>query len=161
MFPTFSERVPKWSANILNNFHAIWRVLSVKYLLRYPILSPVIQVSYRSFNGASLGGLFIVPQLSLILSFSEVLGSTATRLRATSRKFLFLTYIFLVSIWRRFSQASSILYDVFLSVAVFPRVLQGGEDKIELTAECFSSVLRVSYYRLILSRSDFAKNHTR
>ena len=57
-------------------------------------------------------------------------------------------------------QAASLLSGRLLYVAVFPRVLRGGEEKIAVIEEFFSSVLWVFYYPLTLSRSDFANCRT-
>ena len=83
----------------------------------------------RSFGGAS-SGLFIVPEFYLILRVSEVLERTASRLQTTYLEVCLLPSVVLVSRRRRFFQASSLLSDGILSVAVFSRVLQGGEEKI-------------------------------
>ena len=61
--------------------------------------------------------------------FSEVLGRTASRLLATSQEFCFLHSVVLVLIQRRFIQDYYFLSNGLLSVAVFPRVLRGGEGK--------------------------------
>ena len=53
-----------------------------------------------------------------------------------------------------------IFYGIF-TVAIFIRVLWGGEDKIEVIEEFVSNVLRGFYYWLTLSRSDFADCHMR
>ena len=93
--------------------------------------------------------------------FSEVIVSTATRLRATSREVCTYPSDFLVSWPRRCQSAVSLLSDGFFGLSIFPHVIWWGEDKIEVIQEIFSNVLRVFYHCLTLSRNEFAKRHTR
>ena len=174
MFLTFLEEAPKWSAIFLQSLpHKLaWFVPSdllgvSAHVAGSDILGDLQVLSSsglwlfgRPFGGAS-SGLLIVPKSFLILVFSKFLGRTALQLQVTSLEVPFMTSVVLVSIRRRFRQASSLISNSIFSVALFPHVMWGGEGKIEVTEEFVSSVLRFFYYWLTLSSGDFAKYRTR
>ena len=143
MFPMFSEEAPKWSASFL--VVPVWSglVFPIRNTRGSPLLSPGVLLYHLLYDGASLWGILTVPKFSLILMvFPEFLKRTASRLRATSWEVCFLPSVVLVSIRRRSIQIDYLISNRILSVAVFPHVLWGGEEKIGIIEKFVSNVFR-------------------
>ena len=87
------------------------------------------------------GGYWFSQSFPLLSGFSEVIGRTTPRLWATYREVWFLTSVVLVLRRRRFIKNDSLLSDGIFSLAVFPHVMWGGEDKIEVIKKFVGSVL--------------------
>ena len=77
MYPTFLEGVAKFSGAISDCSCASWLLCTVRSLLWYLLLLPVLRVSYHSSGGASFWGLSLVPQFTHDGMGSEIFGGTA------------------------------------------------------------------------------------
>ena len=161
MFPKFSEGVPKWSAIFLYWFCTIWRLCSVRSLHVYPIFTPGLRVFYLSSGGASFWGLLIVSKFSLILGFFRSYWKDCSAIASNFPVSFIPALCFYHIDTKKVFYAASLLSDGIFSVAIFPHVLWGGEDKIEVIEEFFSSVIWGFYYRLTLSCGDFSNCSTR
>ena len=138
------------------NFRArCWNLPSTRYYWRSPLLLPDFWYPTFHLPAVSLGYLFLV-----LPDFSGGLQSSwkdCFTLVSDSPGSLLPSFCYCRSLKKKFLTAASLLSYTFFWVAVFPHVLWGGEDKIEVIEEIVSNVIRIFYYRLILSRSDFAK----
>ena len=95
MSPTFSEGVPQWSANISNRTRAIWIVCTIQYTGGSPIFLPVIFPFDCLSGSTSFWGIFLVPQLPMMIEDPKLLEGL---LCSVSRNPL---PSFFLSLWRR------------------------------------------------------------
>ena len=75
--------------------------------------------------------------------FSEFLGSTAPRLRATYREVWSLSSVFIISLRRRCWRSAYLLFNSIFSVSVFLYVMWGREEQIKAIEEIVSNFLWV------------------
>ena len=125
----FLEESPKWSANVLNCFHASWRLCSFRSLQGSPILTPVLQVSYRSSGGASFWGISIVSKLSLILVGSLKFSEGLFRSCECVLRSLLPDFSSCCLLTKKVSMGRFPLLWRILNVAVFTLFMWGAEDK--------------------------------
>ena len=131
-----------------------WPILSVSGSL-LPALFFLVSWRRRSRQA------FDHPKISKFYwGFSEFPGRNSPHLQVTSREICTFPYAFLIS-WRRrcWWDVSLLSYRIF-SLTLSPHVLWGVEDRIKVIQEIVSNFLQVFYYRITVSRSDFAKFRT-
>ena len=132
-YPTFLERVTKWSSETCGCFSDIWLAWFTNLLGGLLACHRVAVFQAALLWRRSCGNfLFLV---SLCQRSSKIFGGTDPRLREIYWE-EFSLYSWFVFLWqRRFRRAASLISNRIFDVAVFPRVLWRGEDKIELIEE--------------------------
>ena len=170
---TFSEEAPKWSANFLNCFRAIWHVCSLWHTQGYlhlllGLISLVIHDYVIVVGYLTVQPLFwrrfsqdIDPKvLPGSRGFPKFLEGLLRDCEATSREIA--SWLLLLS--SRYEE--SLVRFLHFSPMGFLRAVVSScserrRGKYRGNRSIFSGVLRVIYYQLTLSRSDFAKCRTR
>ena len=155
----FLEGVPKWSAKFTNRSRVGCIVCTVRSPRGFLILSPVLQPSERSYDGTSFR-LMIISKLPIFLMVFQISlkdwSATASNIPGS----LLPHFCFPCLVTEKVLSGCFLYLQRGFSVSVFPHVMRGGEDNIELIEEIVSTVLMVFHYWLTLSHSDFLKCRT-